>query len=175
MRKILVAVTLTTLIVSAHWVHADIYQWTDSEGVVHFTDDPDAIPKSYRHKAARRETDHKVKVPPPSAPTLKPAPPSSAPGEIRYGGWPEDWWRQQFAGLKGQVQSLQASIDKKQSELAELKHKRVIYMRARDRVAINNKQAEIEADQARLQETQQRLATLEHDANVAGVPSGWRQ
>jgi len=54
---------------------ADIYRWEDEGGVVHFTDDPSAIPKEYKGKA--REI---LKAPPvagqPSLSTMGAPPPS---------------------------------------------------------------------------------------------------
>jgi len=58
---------------------ADIYRWEDESGVIHFTDDPSAIPKKYRGKS--REI---LKTPPeagkPSVSTMgAPSPPPGPP------------------------------------------------------------------------------------------------
>lgn len=70
---------------------ADIYRWEDEGGVIHFTDDPSAIPSKYKQKT--REI---LKAPPPAGrPSLstmgapESAPGSSAPPRSSNGETPD--------------------------------------------------------------------------------------
>ncbi|MBJ6727555.1 DUF4124 domain-containing protein [Geomesophilobacter sediminis] len=156
---------------------APIYQWTDANGVTNFTDDPDSIPKTYRGKAIRRENDGKVKAPNPATQNaIPPAPPPGANhAEPSHGGHVRGWWGERFRTLREEIQNLKAAIDQKQTQLVELRRKRAIFMRGRDREAVNMAQAEIDADNARLADLERQLKVLEQNADEAGVPAGWRQ
>lgn len=177
MKKLLIA--LCFIIASSPCYGAgSIYQWTDSNGVTNFTDDPETIPKAYRNKAIRRETDGKIKPLPaaPSEPAIKPPPPAPAePEEQRYGGHVGTWWQEQFRSLRSEVKNLKEGLDAKQAQLVQLRRKRAIYMRARDREAVNAAQARIDADSARLSDLQKQLDALERAADEASLPGRWRQ
>lgn len=87
---ILVLCILAVSVSIAPPASADIYRWEDEGGVIHFTDDPSAIPSKYKQKV--REI---LKAPPPAgrpslstmgAPESSPgssAPPGSPDGEAR--------------------------------------------------------------------------------------------
>ena len=47
---LVVIVLLSSLVGVFHWVHAEIYQWKDSEGNLHFTDDPGKVPQGMRDR-----------------------------------------------------------------------------------------------------------------------------
>lgn len=156
---------------------AAFYQWIDSQGVTHFTDNSDKIPGRYRKKARRIALPDQAAPAPVSAPapqTAAPAPQTEAqaPG---YGGQTEQWWRGKFSTLRGELKALQDGLPGKEARLAELRRKRVIYSKARDRVAVNSMQAEISADEARVTDLQNQLGALELDAAKALVPAEWRQ
>jgi disulfide oxidoreductase YuzD len=53
MNRITVVLILTLL--TALYVNAETYSWTDSRGVVSFTDDPNVIPRQYRDKAKKSD------------------------------------------------------------------------------------------------------------------------
>src|SRR5882672_4914679 len=46
----LIAVLCTFFSLSVATVYADLYQWTDAQGVIHVVDDEGAIPEGYRNK-----------------------------------------------------------------------------------------------------------------------------
>jgi hypothetical protein len=54
---------LLSIVLAAAVAHAAIYEWTDSDGVVHFTDNRANIPGKYRNKAKRlkRYEEHPAK------------------------------------------------------------------------------------------------------------------
>ena len=153
---------------------ADFYQWTDSGGVLHMTDDPDNIPKAYRGKAARlKEGPETPKPAAGTAPVPRAAPEASAPKAPTPGGHDEQWWRGRFRGLRAELKSLQDARAQKEQRLVERRRERVIFQRARDRTAINALQAEIASDDARISETLNKITALELAAAREGVPSEW--
>jgi hypothetical protein len=67
MLKIATVLTCALLICSGAW--ATVYQWTDSQGIVHMTDDPDKVPAKYRKVLKTREMDTRENVLPAGGPT----------------------------------------------------------------------------------------------------------
>lgn len=160
----------------------ETYEWTDSKGVVNFTDDLDKVPAKYRTKVRERESirSEEGAVPPSggSEPVIQQTgktPPPSSPSVMVYGGHGQGWWRGQYASLRQGIKAIESSLAEKRDKLAELKRKRIIYQRTRDRVAYNQLEAEIKGDEAQLKEVQERLSALDDEAGKAGVPQDWRQ
>jgi hypothetical protein len=156
---------------------AAFYQWVDTAGVTHFTDNPDKIPGTYRKRAK------KLKLSEEPSGVSKAGPQSSAPAAVpkasaaqgqELGGHPEQWWRANYAELRGKLKVLQSGLADKQTKLVELRRKRVIYTRAQDRVALNSMQAEISVDEVHIAELQNQIAELDRQATSAGVPAEWR-
>lgn len=161
----------------------ETYEWTDNKGVVNFTDDLDRVPAKYRNKVKEREPIRsELDAIPPSdgaQPVVKqndkvPSTPSTPPVKA-YGGHGQGWWRGQYASLRQGSKAIETSLADKREKLAELKRKRIIYQRTRDRVAYNQMVEEIKSEEAQLKEVQDRLEALEKEANSAGVPQEWRQ
>ena len=152
--------------------YASFYQWTDEAGVVHMTDDPDKVPKQYRDKARRLQLPDSPPAPA-AAPAPKAAPRAAAKQRLAPGGHDENWWRDRFGGLRGELKALQDARKQKEQQLVELRRKKTIFQRARDRQAVNAKQAEIAADEARIGEVMNKITALELAASRAGVPSDW--
>jgi DNA repair exonuclease SbcCD ATPase subunit len=170
---------LMVWLVSAPLADAAFYQWTDANGVQHFTDNRDNIPAKYKKKATKVDLQQEpaaVKVGEPGTPepAQKPtATPAPQPQAQAPGGHEEKWWRDRLATLKDQLSAAQKKISEKQATLAELKRKRVLYHRAQDRVAINELEAGLAADQAQLDEVQKQMDALQNEAAKAYVPSDW--
>lgn len=75
-------ILMGVLLLGGTTVGAEVYQWEDRSGVVHFTDSPDRIPSEYRGKALRREVDPLPGYAfPQAAPPLAPPSSSSVPSE----------------------------------------------------------------------------------------------
>lgn len=53
LKAISVAALSSLLLIATSAAAAQIYQWKDSQGVVHFTDNPANVPAKYRSKSAR--------------------------------------------------------------------------------------------------------------------------
>jgi len=173
--KLALLVLVVLLQSSAIPARAAYYQWIDAQGVTHFTDNPDKIPQKYQKKARRlklSENPAPAQVP---APQPQPAPQVVMPQAQESGSRSEQSWRVRFSALRGELKSLKERLPAKQTRLAELRRKRVIFMRAQDRVALNDMQAEISADEARISELQDQIGVLEREAAGAGVPAEWRQ
>jgi len=161
-------------------VQAAFYQWDDAGGVTHFTDDPDKIPARYQKRAKKLDLSEAPPAYRGAKPGAQPSPQGGAPSVIEsaplsYGGQSEQWWRNRFASLRGELQSLSEGLPDKQAKLSELRRKRAIYMRAQDREAVNSMQAVISADELRISELQKQIAELEGEASRSGVPTAWRQ
>lgn len=152
---------------------AAFYQWTDTEGTVHLTDDRNKIPKAYRNKAKQVEVDE------PSAPA-KGAPPAPAPAPRTPaaraptpGGHGERWWRQRSSALRTELKILQDARAQKEEQLVKLRRERAIFQRARDREAINAMQVRISRDESSINTLLNQLQLLESQAAREGVPPEW--
>jgi len=156
---------------------AAFYQWLDAQGVTHFTDNPERIPAKYRsHVKELQLADEPAQAPAPQTQApAQVAAPRPVPHAVEYGGHGEGWWRSRYASLRQELKGLEDGLAGKQARLSELRRKRVVYMRAQDREAVNSMQAEISTGELRISELQKDLADLERRATEAGVPSEWRQ
>lgn len=168
---------VVSLLISAP-AHAAFYQWTDANGVVHMTDDPRNVPKQYKGKAMRIEVREPASTPREAAPEPQSAPAASEADRGAAGvtgGHDEAWWRAQFAELRSELTTVQAARSQKEQQLVELRRRRVIFQRARDRVAVHELEAQVSADDARISDLLNRIAALDLAASKAGVPLEWRQ
>jgi hypothetical protein len=168
--KITSLVLLLLLQFPAPSAHAAFYQWSDAQGVIHFTDDPDKIPSKYLKRARRLKLSGQPAPPQVQAPSQVAKPQAPGPG-----GQTEQWWRERFSALRDELKTLQDGLPAKRASLVALRRRRAVYMRAQDRVAVNNMQAEVSADEARLSDLQNQIDALEQDAAKALVPAEWRQ
>jgi hypothetical protein len=178
-----VTVILSMLFIGFSMIaHADIYRWVDSKGVVNFTDDIDTIPKKYQKKVkiiSKGEASDGAAVTGPSQPSVQEAPKAQpveqAQQQKTYGGHDEEWWRSQYAGLRGEIAQLQANLPSKRDEAEQLRRQLVIYTYARNRVAYQDKLAEIQRDEERISTLTGQLSDLDIQAAAAGVPFEWRK
>ncbi len=194
-------IALLMVMFACSFAQAEVYEWVDGQGVVHFTDQLDNVPASYREKVKRRESvsGDKVNV----APT--PAPPprtESLPREQNaelYGGHGKQWWQASYKALRVELKDIQDKLPEKKETLAKLHHQWVVSMGrspkngespsdpanyitqsalstpGKHREAYYDMKAEIEKDEARIKEIDQQLVSLEADADRGGVPSEWRK
>ncbi|MHC1698846.1 MAG: DUF4124 domain-containing protein [Geobacteraceae bacterium] len=162
--------------------HADIYQWVDSKGVVNFTDDINTIPKKYQKKVkiiSTGDVSDGGAVTGPSQPSVQETPKAQSAEQVQqqktFGGHDEKWWRSQFASLRGELAQLQANLPVKREEAEQLRRRLVIYTYARNRVAYQDKLAEVQRDEARIGTLTGQLSDLDTQASAAGVPFEWRR
>ncbi|QWV95584.1 DUF4124 domain-containing protein [Geomonas oryzisoli] len=168
MKTILLSLLLLSLLAPS-LVRAAFYQWTDAQGVVHFTDNRNNIPKQYRDKASRVEVSD-------SAPAVvSPGATTASPAALAPGGHDERWWRDRFKALRTELKTLQDQRTGLDQQLVELRRKRTIFQRARDREAINTMEAQISTIDGKISEMLNRIAALDLAAAQAAVPVEWRQ
>ena len=154
---------------------ADIYKWTDERGVVHITDDPGRIPESMRDKVEVYRTRHrrpapeeKISIPPTELP-------KAAPSEL-YGGHPVEWWKEKFDKLKGEIDDLMVSMDRKRKYVSIFESGRRFGQIFGDRelATYRRYKKELVEDEKRLAELKDDLEELRTKATRAGVPRAIR-
>lgn len=172
MKKTCIFLLVVSLFTPAS-LFAAFYQWTDAAGVLHMTDNPDNIPREFKGKATRVEMEEPAArpVPPPAAV----APPQASQELSQPGGHGENWWRDRFAMLRSELETLRTSRRQMEEELVQLRRKRTIFQGARDREAVNAKRAEVAEVDKRISEVMNKIDALELAAARAGVPAEWRR
>lgn len=175
-------VLLLALLFPASMALGQVYQWTDRSGTVFFTDNPATIPAEYRGKAKVMEmtgqgggdqTPSQANAPAEQQAPVSPSPPPAS--ERLYGGQSLEWWKSSFVTLRKNLTELQDALPAKQEQLTQIHRKWTIYFRAQDRTAWYSLKDEIEKDQEKISELQKKLAALESEADLAGVPSAARK
>jgi hypothetical protein len=166
--------------------NADTYQWTDNQGVVNFTDNLDNVPKKYRTKIKVTPSVDSANGAQNSATTGTPTEsggksevtattPAAPEGPKLYGGHNEGWWKSRYSALRGEMKSLQDNLPAKRDDLEKLRRKLTLYTYSRNRVAYQDKLAEIKRDEERITVLTDQLASLDSEAATAGIPFDWRQ
>ncbi len=166
---------------------AGIYQWTDSNGVVHFTDDPGKVPKKY-HDTVREVQPPKEESEPDGAsapeaqPTSKPRPrptptPDSdnrqySPSEaVDAYGHNRDWWRQRVQEWEDKKAEAQAKLAEAQERLGR---ERFLNQTTGNMQRIQEISAEVTTYEAEIREAENMLAEeLPDEARKAQAPPGW--
>lgn len=172
MRKYLLYPCMLGLIVAvAAEVPAATYQWEDSKGGMHFTDNPDNIPKKYRGKVRELESIE------PSAITVIPETPSVQPASPKPADRAQDEgvWRQRYAAIRGELASIRERISTKKEKLQELRRQRTLFHKVSDRLAYNDLEREIGQDEERVSQLEKELANLDVEAAREAVPLEWRR
>lgn len=107
---------------------AEVYEWTDGKGVVHFTDDPDKVPARSRKQLKIRESVSPDREIP--AVRQQPSPETAVPEKKAelYGGHGENWWRGRFHALRDEMKAIQDKILEKKDNLLRIHRKWVISM-----------------------------------------------
>jgi hypothetical protein len=166
-------ILLAVSVVIASVAHADTYQWTDSHGVLHFTDSLDKVPANYLKKV------RKVDVNPVIQENRQPSQQrqNSLTPTVKniFGGHDQEWWRSSFMRLRIEIKNIQDGLPEKKTGLTDLRRKYVIYNKPSTRIAYNELYEDIEKDEARVVELQKQLADLDDAAAKAGVPMEWRR
>jgi hypothetical protein len=167
-----IIVLLAGVMAMANVALAGVYEWTDSQGGVHFTDNADKIPPKFRNSA--REMDLQPVIQTEEGPAAAIAPTMER-SPSAYGGHDETWWRTNYRTLRDEMKSIQDRLPGKRDRLTELRRKKAIYSKPGGRIAYYDMLKEIEGDEARVTGLQKQIADLDTNAEKAGVPLGWRQ
>ena len=110
---IIVAVPSLFLFLSLPSVHGiTIYKWTDKNGVVNFTEDPEKVPPEYRDRVEREVGDDTSSAEPPTAVQS----PSQSSEEVRetkkdIHGLGESWWREKARPWNQQLEDATANLE----------------------------------------------------------------
>ncbi|WP_243373325.1 DUF4124 domain-containing protein [Geotalea sp. SG265] len=170
------AVLSVWLLLPASPSAAAVYEWVDDSGVIHFTDNADKIPRKYQKKARMKGSDDgSVTVTPATVPSDWQHERQATDVGMEPVRNDEGMWRSRFGTLREEKKQIEKGLPAKREKLATLRRKRVIYQRGSDRTAYNELNADIERDEARIKELDQKLQELNAEASRAGVPMEWRQ
>jgi DNA repair exonuclease SbcCD ATPase subunit len=106
-----------------------------------------------------------------------PAAPESAAKEkeLLYGGHNEEWWRSAFAKIREELKTIQDKLPEEKQDLEAARRKMAIYQYPKYRQAYYDLKSEIEKDEARIEELNKQLESLDNDASRAAVPLDWRK
>lgn len=151
------------LVLSAGPVPAEIYQWADESGTIHFTDDLSSVPASVRGKARLllREAPVTIKAPP-AGPSQGSAPQASEPDPGDAAGLDD------FADPVTQAEQLRAKIAAKEQLIESVDKKRSLatnalrnrFVSPTDMELYRKYQAELPGDRERLKELESRIDSL---------------
>lgn len=178
MRASMLIAVLMTVIMAVPSLAA-IYTWEDERGVVNFAEDYGKIPQKFRKKArivGEDAADETLEMESP-APNVKEKPrtsgdqpkdvlPAASDKRKVFGGKDELAWRQEFAALKAELQSIQDQIDAVNSRLAKSDQ----MSRSEYRILENTRKLLEE----QLLATRNKFEKLSADAQRAGVPPDLR-
>jgi hypothetical protein len=118
---IIVAVPSLFLFLSLPSVHGiTIYKWTDKNGVVNFTEDPEKVPPEYRDRVEREVGEDTSSAEPPT--TVQSSSQSSE--EIRetkkdIHGLGETWWREKARPWNQQLEDATANLEAVNNKIIE--------------------------------------------------------
>lgn len=137
---------------------AEIYQWVDEQGTVHFTDELSAVPPAARAKARLllREAPSTIPAPPPGA--YQPAPQGASPfSENDDLGEPVTLAEQLRAKIAAKEQLIKSVDDKRSVATNPLRNR---FVSPADMELYRKYQAELPGDRERLKELEARIDSL---------------
>jgi predicted nucleic acid-binding Zn-ribbon protein len=166
-------ILLIGILVMASAAHAATYEWTDSQGGLHFTDNLDKVPAKYLNKV--RKVDVQPVIQEKEQPSQTEQKSIAPAAQNLFGGHDEMWWRSSFRALRDEMKNLQDGLPGKRDKLNELRRKLYIFSKPSARIAYNDMDAEIGRDETRITDLQKQLSDLDDAAAKAGVPMEWRK
>lgn len=160
---------------------AQIYRWTDEEGVVHFTDDPSNVPAKYwEEERVKKEEVKPVSPETQSVPPIQPAaPPRGGKGDKAelYGDYPLEWWIDKFGGLRKEIADTNARLEQEKSFVTAFESGRrygTIY--SGDEIShYEGYKAEILLLEEKLVKLKQEVEEFQRKARIYGVPRNIRE
>ena len=162
-------------LVATATVFGQTYEWTDSGGVVHFTDNPELVPRSYRGTVRIRDSVRGVEEQPQKRQATQGTLAEPPRGEPLYGGKPFSWWQSRYRDLIAERQGAATRLEELKVKEVAAKRKKTILQRASDRAAVKDVQEEIARQEEQLKGVEERIGALEADGLRAGVPARWRE
>jgi len=148
-----------------------LYEWTDDQGSVSFTDDPERIPAKYRNRAKPREGTMKESPDARGTERVKPAvkPEASPAGPKFYDGRVLSWWQSTYESRVKQLEKLKGELARLQEEENIARRKRITYGRLSDRKLREEKKGEVAAKEAQVKSAEQDLAEFRAYAERSGL------
>lgn len=169
----LLIVLLCLVYVSLSW-SGTIYQWTDEEGNVGFTDNLTAIPKKYRGTAVLES-----ELPTIASKQIESAISSEGTPFPEVSPWVDDaghdreFWQEKMRGLEQKRQTLLNKKDKMQKEADALSNP-LINIRIEDRERLHTLQVEVARLDDEVKDVDKQInLVVPEEARRQNVPPGW--
>jgi hypothetical protein len=161
----------------SHSRSGTIYQWTDEEGNVGFTDDPSKIPEKYRNSAiiegetpAGQDGENRGGETPPADenPGLPPEQP-----DLDAAGHDRSYWQNRIKDLRDQQKALMEKKEKLEREINAMSNP-LIYNTAQDKQLLQKNREEVKAIERQTDEIQHQLQdVIPDEARRSNAPPGW--
>ncbi|MBI3812031.1 MAG: DUF4124 domain-containing protein [Nitrospirae bacterium] len=161
-----------------------VFQWTDADGGIHFTDDPGKIPKDFRDTAQEIRRPDEPKDPPSAnpesesqpetqkKPASKSARPSISPSEaVDSHGHNREWWQQRIQNWQAKKADAQAKLADAQERLGLERFREPMPDSMQRKQGITD---EISTYEKQIREADIMLTVdLPEEARKANAPPGW--
>ena len=164
-----------------------VYQWTDADGGIHFTDDPSKIPKKFRDTVQQLsppdapsepkgppsvETEPEPRPAKPPEPASEPEPSQVTPSEaVDARGHDREWWRQRVQEWLTKKADAQAKLADAQERLGR---ERFLNATTGNMQRIQEISAEVSTYEEQIREAENMLTDgLPDEARKAQAPPGW--
>ncbi len=171
-RGVLAAVFLFILFLPAHSV-ADLYRWTDDDGVLHITDDLGRVPEEERAavKVFKSRPLEDAVLPEVRPPAREPAE-DGRKRPVLYGDQTLVWWINTFRKKIGEVRDVESGIYAKKQFVEVFEGgRRFGQIYGEEELARYEKLSEeIPEDESRLEGLKDELSELRRKATIYGVP-----
>ena len=147
---------------------ADLYRWTDSDGVIHITDDLGRVPERRRHGVETFKSTPVEEAPTPPPRIVR----KERKGAELYGDHPVEWWLNTFRKKRSEIQSLEAGIESKKQFISVFDGgRRFGQIYGKEEIKRYERyKVEVAEDFTRLEELKGALTELERKARIYGVP-----
>jgi hypothetical protein len=173
---LLVTFLLPLVAVSLSW-SGSIYQWTDENGNVGFTDDLSKIPEKYRNSAI---LEREIPAAPDEEKEGGEAPPDDQglelppePPEVDNAGHDRSYWENRLKDLRDQQDALIEKKAKLDQEINAMSNP-LIYNTAQDKQLRQKKRNEAESTEQQINEIEHQLKdVIPEEARRLNVPPGW--
>ncbi len=173
-RYIFIVISLFLLLPS--FVLADIYRWTDKEGIMHITDDMGKVPFEYREKISTMETDEPVKALKVRAVKNRRMKTESSELEV-YGDHPLMWWRLSFVKLRSKIDSAKKELEQKEDFILMFRRGRRLgqHIKPKNIETFRRYEVEVPLIKERLLKNQKKMNDLRRRGRISGVPKEIRK
>jgi len=172
---------LQTSFVPAGFTDEVTYQWTDADGVIHFTDDPGNIPEGFRDTARQilhPDEPSMPKSPPSTAPEsesppgAQPQPPRvSRPEDVDANGHNREWWQERVQDWQSRKAEAEAKLADAQERLGRARYLDSTPAQSKRVQEITD---EISKYENAIREADHMLTDgLSDEAREANAPPGW--